>query len=256
MMSGAQTLPTEATSEPASTEIGIDRPTTHQSPTTALRQKATIFPADYRPEGITFSHVPQEIQRRVEVALPQEGKALLAHLLRFATMKPWHTLPDTWAALTAEGDNNERRAWVLVPSISALAHLPDAPCGSDRYAHLLIALEALHMLRRRVRRIQQTPACYVTVLSLCLDPLVTPLSSALQSCQKMEQAYANRRVKRLLAQVRERLQQRWKPEEPELLHLLAQMQQFAERYQEQGMPQAPLLSLLIQRRTRHAIRAS
>ncbi|GHO96517.1 hypothetical protein KSF_065650 [Reticulibacter mediterranei] len=198
------------------------------------------------PEGVSLEQVPAETRHLLEVALPEEGSRLLAHLLRYATCTPQHTLPATWAA-RIEKMSDEPRALVVVRSLKALAHSEDSPCGPDRYHHLTLACEALGILTRQVHR---CGAAYCTVLSVALHPTYALPPAIIQTCQQMEQRYANPRVQRLLISVRMRVQAQisssTQSSSPAIQPLLFHMEQLVQHYEQQAVPQAPLVHLIHQ----------
>lgn len=211
-----------------------------------MEQEQEVLPAGFHPESIRVEHLPAETIHLVEVALPEQGRVLLAHLLRYATCTPQSTLPAAWASLS-EHEDRERRALVVVRSLKALARAEGAPCGPDRYYQLVLVLEALQVLKRRVHRTRVSPHEYVTVLSVSLDPQPCPLPTLLRSCSQVERTYANPKVKRLLIQARERLHATLQASAaPELHQIVSQMEHLAQRYHAQGLPQAPLLALVQQ----------
>src|SRR5579884_3976680 len=115
-----------------------------------------VLPIGVCPEGVPVERVSTETLRLVEVALPQQGRALLAHLLCYATCRPKSTLPPGWSWLDSEV-TSEPSALVVVRSLKAVAQAEGAPCGPDRYYQLVLVLEALQVLKRRVHRSREAP---------------------------------------------------------------------------------------------------
>jgi hypothetical protein len=214
--------------------------------TPLVGQEQEVLPAGFHPEGMSVEHLSAEMICLVEVALPEQGRALLAHLLSYATCTPQSTLPAAWASLD-EHQEREQTALVVVRSLKALAQAEGAPCGPDRYYQLVLVLEALQVLKRRVHRHRASPHEYVTVLSVSLDPHPCSLPTLLRSCSQTERTYANPKVKRLLMQARGRLHATLQSSvAPELHQIVSQMEQIIQQYHAQGLPQAPLLALIQQ----------
>ncbi|WP_220209384.1 hypothetical protein [Reticulibacter mediterranei] len=210
-----------------------------------------LFLEGSHPEGISLDHLPLDTQRLLELALPEEGLRVLAHLLRYATLQPSRTLPPLWAARVSE-PSDQPPALVIVRSLKALAHTSDSPCGADRYFHLVTICEALGIVSRRVHRLGSH---YATVLLITLHPCrLTP--SVLLHCQELERRYRNPRLGRFLRQVQARLQSHLSvlpaPEAPSTFHsggvevLLTHMRQLVEGSVQRGIPQADLLQLIEQ----------
>jgi hypothetical protein len=151
--------------------------------TRALKRN-DVLPAGYCPEGVAVERFSPELMQLVETALPEQGRALISHLLSYATCAP-RQAPSAWWARFTEQEKEGYSAWIVVRSLNVLARSEDAPCRPDRYYQLVLVLDALQVLKRQVHRSREAPHEYITILHLDLSARPCPLSTLLRSCSQL-----------------------------------------------------------------------
>ena len=143
----------------------------------------TPLPEGFHPEGVGQNSIDSNVLYLVEHAIPTSlgGLKIFAHLLYYATLDPKTTMQHSLFQATGEyGDE----AIVLIHSIEALARTETSPCAPETYHKILLAFEAMQIIRRKFHRTY-------TEIRIPLRKQTIHIPSLLAGLQRMYKKYGN-----------------------------------------------------------------
>ncbi|GCE32114.1 hypothetical protein KDA_75980 [Dictyobacter alpinus] len=141
------------------------------------------LPKGFCPEGVAQTCFDSDLLYLIEHAIPPSinGLKIFAHLLYHATLDPRTSMQHSLFQATGEcGDE----AIVLIHSIEALARTETSPCAPETYHKVLLAFEAMQIIRRKFHRTY-------TEIRIPVGKRTIHVPSLLTGLQKMYKKHGN-----------------------------------------------------------------